>query len=764
MFNLSQMFRAAVQQYGQRRCLGYRKIVGRINETVVHREVQRSERGEWQKENRPEQNVQTRLGIWEYMTYEEVGQMVNWMALGLKKMVPGDGGKKCIFTLLYYFRHLVSDLVDGLSASWFMLAHAAGQISMPIVGVNAKMGHSDLISSINETGATCVFTDAMSLPLLLSPLVECPLVGLIIYHVNSTIDSDIEKLKHTVESLRTGLGNKIRVISVEQLVETGKRQLNKIVHWDTCDSDTIWGYIYPPSLNHGFSIKALTLTETNVAASGILPMLTVVLVRQADCTKLKDDDTYLSYLPLYAALEFGLVNAFFLSGVTVGFGTEVEKYLLSWPHNKRHLHPTSEGDILSFQPSILYGILPWWHEMHALILKDIKARDAASQEQFWKFYERKKWIAYSAFPLLPALRYCERNSGIDRLRKSFFGHRIRWIGNTCSMMTEEKKEFLGLVLGGEYGIMVEGWTLMELNTIVSYMTPSCHKTKGVGRILPSVELKFKPQKGLPPINNFTIQGQIIIRGPSVPRKSLVSRRQSVKTPRMDKEPDVWLPTSKIGVWDPKQQSLTVLDETRPLLQRYLGEYIPVKTLEAIYQKAPFVSDLMLVHSPKRVAPIAIISINEAALHSFADKYYGNGQEHLSTDDLMLMTGLKVKYIEHLVKVGRENGLVEFEYIANIVMVKGKFTVENGLRLPDGRINKEKVLATYKAEIDVRISSNPSIMNTLVNLLRELLVGVIACEKIMLALCWLSLETWFEKLHTLLGYIGELDLARFCYSR
>jgi long-chain acyl-CoA synthetase len=175
------------------------------------------------------------------------------------------------------------------------------------------------------------------------------------------------------------------------------------------------------------------------------------------------DDTYLSYLPLYFRLEYNLVNALFLSGITIGFGTDVDAYLLSAPFNSR-ICPASYGDIQSFQPSILFGIKPWWDIVHKKLLKALSKRSQDQQKQFWYYIEKKRGAVAGILPtMIPISHLCEKWGHISEIRSEFFGERIRWVGVTCSMMTNEQREFLGLVFGGPRGVMVQGWPLTNIN-------------------------------------------------------------------------------------------------------------------------------------------------------------------------------------------------------------------------------------------------------------------------------------------------------------
>lgn len=343
---------------------------------------------------------------------------------------------------------------------------------------------------------------------------------------------------------------------------------------------------------------------------------------------LSKDDTYLSYLPLYIRLEYNLVNALFLSGATIGFGTDIETYLLSAPYNPK-LCPVSYGDIQSFRPSILFGIRPWWDAMHEKLLKVIESRPQAEQDQFWFYVAKKRDVVSGVLPrLLPLVHAYEKWGHIEEVRADFFGKRIRWIGVTCSMMTAEKREFLGLVLGGPRGIMVEGWPLPHINASViprtaahrkgltnatlgssdiTFMPPQHHARTGLGRPLPSVEIKLLTGQGEKVCKRRNVyRGHVYIRGPSLPKPP--ESIDHVSNPPYSGDGG-WIATGRVGEWDISKQSFRVVDHLlEPLTARFLGDYVPIERLEAIYKKVNYVNECVLLNSWRSVQLIGVISM------------------------------------------------------------------------------------------------------------------------------------------------------------
>lgn len=183
---------------------------------------------------------------------------------------------------------------------------------------------------------------------------------------------------------------------------------------------------------------------------------------------IRKDDTYLSYLPLCLMLEYALVSAMMLFGLTVGFATKAISYLLPPPYSELNIH--CPGDIESFAPSILFGIPPWWDEIHAHVLDIIKANDQAWQEDFWRAVARKKaWLEHPV-GIISSAAICtvDNTTWIRTVREKLFGTRVRWIGVSCAMEGPEKREFLGVVMSSG-GKMVEGLSFMEMSTSVPFI-------------------------------------------------------------------------------------------------------------------------------------------------------------------------------------------------------------------------------------------------------------------------------------------------------
>jgi long-subunit acyl-CoA synthetase (AMP-forming) len=134
------------------------------------------------------------------------------------------------------------------------------------------------------------------------------------------------------------------------------------------------------------------------------------------------------------------------------------------------------------------------------------------------------------------------------------------------------------------------------------MDPQHHSRIGLGRPLPSVEIKLVTGKHESAQKRRGVfRGQIHIRGPSL--VSTAAGSTGIKS----RDPEDWIPTGRIGEWDTSLRSLQVVDNLTDLRIRHLGEYVPIEKLEAIYKKVEYVRDCVLFHSWKSVELCGIFS-------------------------------------------------------------------------------------------------------------------------------------------------------------
>lgn len=154
--------------------------------------------------------------------------------------------------------------------------------------------------------------------------------------------------------------------------------------------------------------------------------------------------------------------------------------------------------------------------------------------------------------------------------------------------------------------------ILTVNRDITFMPPQHHTRTGLGRPLPSVEIKLvtAADEGVGRWRSL-YRGRIFIRGPSLTNPGAVRKRTGINIdltlPSSSSNEDEWIETHRIGEWNASRKSFRVIGNLlEPLTARYLGDYIPIERLELVYKKRPYVTECILFHSWKSTRLISII--------------------------------------------------------------------------------------------------------------------------------------------------------------
>ncbi|KAL7270859.1 medium-chain fatty acid-CoA ligase activity protein [Rhizina undulata] len=686
---LPALLQYSARKYPKKLCLGSRQV-GLGPGTVRHQEAILDANG-LKVDPASETKVNARPGKWEYLTYEQVQENVEAMAAAARQLLGTGNGDNL---------HLLA----RNSASWFTISHAAALASITLVTVHPRISSSELATTIGDTRSVGIFVDSDFLSTTLSALIECPSVKTIIYNPVGADLANSDNLNGLIDGLCVGLGNGVIIMSFKELLDMGRLITSSPGYLSPFlpSPRATWGIHFPMG-EHDKDVKGVILTMKNMMSS-------IAAIHQLLKPSIQKDDKYLSYLPLAHIHEYVLINVFILFGIQLGFGTSGAKYLLPSPFSP--IQPDILGDLPSFEPTIIFGIGPWWDEIHGIILKAVSRQLPEARETFWRGLKKKKLLLDSKVAnRLGMVKKADEKAGFARVREELFGSKVKWVGISCSMIAPERREFLGLVLGGVNGKMVDGFYLMDMCTIVTFTPPQTNNCQNLGHPLPSLEMKLIDH---PEMNYFVnadpSRGQICIRGPSVPMGYHGDEETSTPTFVCDG----WVMTGDIGEYDSKSKGLKVVDRIKSLDGRGYGHYIPVETMQRVFNKSPVVDHCCILFSQRKVKGIAVIcasplhfsitssantvskAVDEAQLRAFGNKRLILGKADI--DQLLLDKRIKSFLLQDLNRIGTEASLVQFQMLENLILVKEKFTHANGLLDRWGRVNKEAVLKKYKDEI------------------------------------------------------------------
>lgn len=257
---------------------------------------------------------------------------------------------------------------------------------------------------------------------------------------------------------------------------------------------------------------------------------------------------------------------------------------------------------------------------------------------------------------------------------------------------------------------------------ICFMPPQHHTRIGIGRPLPSVEVKLvaiSEDEGAQ-TSRHIYRGLIMIRGPSIARAKTPQRRSGVNynltLAAQSSSEDDWIETGRFGEWNSNKQSFRVVGHLiASLTSRYLADYIPVERLEATYKEVVYVTECVFHHSWRCVKPIAILRklpstgwdvsnviavVDELTLRGLAMNIptLSLAMTTMITEELEQFQELKLEVVKDLRKQASLLGLVGFELVGGVVIEFG--TWGKALRRSDGTLDRERIMAKYRDAVEV----------------------------------------------------------------
>jgi long-chain acyl-CoA synthetase len=518
--------------------------------------------------------------------------------------------------------------------------------------VYANLGHEQIVHAFKEGDIEVVVTNAALLKGIIDIVKEQDInIRTIVYtdKANNDVLGQLEKLG-------------VKLYSYDELRQMGRSEPRDPNPAKTSDALAVIMYT---SGTTGMP-KGVMLSHRNVMAT---------MGAAFSSFDIREDEIYLSYLPLAHILAFIIEMAILARGGTIGTG------------NPRSLASTAvrhcKGDLEELAPTIFVGV----PAIHDRIKAGIEAKIASSgklSQAIFKFAYNQKREAMKHGKDTPLLNLIVFNKF-----KSALGGRVRFMVSGGAPLSPQCCEFMSVCFGIPF---LQGYGLTETcgGSLVSELDSLDISARSSGGPLPCCEVKLVdvPEMGYKHTANPPT-GEIYLRGPSI---SIGYYKNEEKT-KEEWTPDGWFKTGDIGLLHPNG-TFSIIDRKKNLIKPPHGEYIAPERLESVYRNCPLVAQIMVYVSSSHNEVIAFVHPNKRALEDWAES------QGIKKDFAGLCQDQKVvsAVLEGLNKIWQAARLKSIEKISAVKLFEEEWTPENGWLTAAMKLRRNEVHKKYSEEI------------------------------------------------------------------
>jgi len=369
----------------------------------------------------------------------------------------------------------------------------------------------------------------------------------------------------------------------------------------------------------------------------------------------------LSFLPLSHVYERMVDYAYFYCGLTIAYAESVEKLPLN---------------LLEVRPHVFVAVPRVYEKMHAKILAGVESsgfkkllfkRALVVSKRYYEFKKRKEEP-----PALLRLMW----KIFDRLAyskvKEKLGGRFQYCLSGGAPLSAELGEFFGGM-----GIRIlEGYGMTETSPVISCNTLNNCKIGTVGKILPSVEVRFAQD------------GEIIVRGPNV-MKGYWNKPEAT---REVLSADGWLSTGDIGHLD-EEGYLLITDRKKELIVDAYGKNIAPQPIENALKMCPWIGQAVIV-GDRRPFVSALIVPDFDKLKVWGEHHgirFDEPEEISAHAEVGKMIQADVDSVNAR--------LAHYEQVKRIALLPAELTQESGELTPTLKVKRRVIAEKFKTIIE-----------------------------------------------------------------
>jgi long-chain acyl-CoA synthetase len=510
-------------------------------------------------------------GAWRDVTYAELGQIVQTIALGLIDLGIEPGERVCILA--------------GTRPEWSyvdMAATATGAVVVPIYPTNSPEECHWVISDSGACAVVCENPEQLAkVAAVRERLPELRTV--IVIDPPSEVKGPSGAANGSSSASDEAQGPSIEAIPLAEVRERGharagsggveelERRRAALGPEDPYTFIYTSGTTGPP--------KGCVLTHGNYCA-------TVDMVREVG--QIRDDEVSYLFLPLAHAFALLIQLGAFDRGSTIAyFGGDVKQIV---------------GELQEVKPTFLPSVPRIFEKIYTLAHGAIEAQPPEERERTEAALEvgkRVRDLLAREEPIPEELRgpFEEAEEGLFKNVRSIFGGRLRQAATGAAPIAREILEFFWAC-----GVPVlEGYGMTETSTISTVSTIEDHRFGTVGRALPGVQLLIAED------------GEILIKGTNIFQGYHHNADASFGAVE-----DGWLHTGDLGSLD-ADGYLSITGRKKDIIITAGGKNLTPANIENDLKQCRWISQAVM-HGDRRPYPVVLITLDEEEIAGYAREH------------------------------------------------------------------------------------------------------------------------------------------------
>lgn len=197
------------------------------------------------------------------------------------------------------------------------------------------------------------------------------------------------------------------------------------------------------------------------------------------------------------------------------------------------------------------------------------------------------------------------------------------------------------------------------------------------------------------------RGEILSRGPTIFKgyfKAPEKTREAIDN-------EGWLHSGDIGLWT-INGNLQIIDRKKNIFKLSQGEYVAPEKIENVIVQSILIAQAFIHGDSFQSSLVAIIIPDEEPVRNMLNSLGDKSLARASFAEICRSEKVKLKIMDEIYKVGKENGLLGFEVPKSAHVSDELFSIDNGLLTPTFKLKRLQARQMYQKEIESMYANMP----------------------------------------------------------